>query len=509
MLSESEKKWLPKWLVSEALPPSSRDPLGLQANAERLANQLLPGLTVFTNRVGYFFFLVWALRKLNHYEGLDTGDRLDRLNRLERALVLSESLYHGQDYLKDCNHQGQRSKGHLLTQAGKTATIPDRILKNQDNTGCYNLYRTPMRSCGFWVDDDEAATQGLIPFRLTHLGEKLANSFERRDGVEPLFEWAMNGMGRKNVDTLKQWCESFCFCTFHRRSDKKLFLEGFFFAGGEASDIVEDADRRLQTLQTLAKADLIFQQDSYLSDNTGIISSEIAGADITELDPNEIGGDSTVLLAFYSKRNLVGAEPFVAAAIYEMLGLALNAIWSDLLYYVKGHGRTPLTQWVESIAKQSSENSFWEIRVKSSIPLIDETEDQLVQDLFRGTSKAENGLKLAIKVLSRNDNLKVLDQILRDMELYFRIKEDLFSRPDDLIKMLLPRIAQTLLGRHRKVSELKAKKLWLDLDGDNVFLVDIQEMALGFHSYRFRQLESLIRDIQLGEDDLANDQFGA
>jgi len=198
-----------------------------------------------------------------------------------------------------------------------------------------------------------------------------------------------------------------------------------------------------------------------------------------------------------------------AAAIYEMLGLALNAIWSDLLYYVKGHGRTPLTQWVESIAKQSSENSFWEIRVKSSIPLIDETEDQLVQDLFRGTSKAENGLKLAIKVLSRNDNLKVLDQILRDMELYFRIKEDLFSRPDDLIKMLLPRIAQTLLGRHRKVSELKAKKLWLDLDGDNVFLVDIQEMALGFHSYRFRQLESLIRDIQLGEDDLANDQFGA
>ena len=40
---------LPHWLEAFKLPPSSRDPLGFQAHAERIANELLPGLTVFTS----------------------------------------------------------------------------------------------------------------------------------------------------------------------------------------------------------------------------------------------------------------------------------------------------------------------------------------------------------------------------------------------------------------------------------------------------------------------------
>lgn len=149
-LSEDARRWLPKWMVTDALSPSSRDPLGLQADAERLANRLLPGLTVFTNRIGYFFFLSWVLRELNNSKNQDIGDRLDKLNRLERALVLCESIYHGKDHLKDCRHQGQRSKGHLLEQTEKMASVPDRILKDQYNTGCYNLYRTPMRVVYFF-----------------------------------------------------------------------------------------------------------------------------------------------------------------------------------------------------------------------------------------------------------------------------------------------------------------------------------------------------------------------
>ena len=90
-LSDDVRRWLPKWLVTDALLPSWRDPLGLQADAEHLANRILPGLTVFTNRIGYFFFLSWALRELNNHKGLDIGNRLDRLNRLERALVLCEA----------------------------------------------------------------------------------------------------------------------------------------------------------------------------------------------------------------------------------------------------------------------------------------------------------------------------------------------------------------------------------------------------------------------------------
>jgi hypothetical protein len=41
---------LPQWLEPFVLPSGSRDPLGLQAPAERLVNEVLPGLTVFTWR---------------------------------------------------------------------------------------------------------------------------------------------------------------------------------------------------------------------------------------------------------------------------------------------------------------------------------------------------------------------------------------------------------------------------------------------------------------------------
>jgi len=73
--------WLPKWLVAEDLPPSSRDPLGLQADAGKLADSLLPGLNVFTNRVGYFFFLPWLLEQLNCSHGISltrSGSRSSR-----------------------------------------------------------------------------------------------------------------------------------------------------------------------------------------------------------------------------------------------------------------------------------------------------------------------------------------------------------------------------------------------------------------------------------------------
>jgi len=56
---------LPQWLEPFVLPSGSRDPLGLQAPAERLVNEVLPGLTVFTFRAGYYGFLAWAIRHVN------------------------------------------------------------------------------------------------------------------------------------------------------------------------------------------------------------------------------------------------------------------------------------------------------------------------------------------------------------------------------------------------------------------------------------------------------------
>ncbi len=89
---------LPQWLEPFVLPSGSRDPLGLQAPAERLVNGVLPGLTVFTYRAGYYGFLPWAIRNVNALAPQAVpalASRRDLLNALERSLILCEFVYHG------------------------------------------------------------------------------------------------------------------------------------------------------------------------------------------------------------------------------------------------------------------------------------------------------------------------------------------------------------------------------------------------------------------------------
>jgi hypothetical protein len=227
-LSEKVAALLPRWLVTEPLPPSSRDPLGLQADAAMLADQLLPGLTVFINRVGYFFFLSWALREINAVSHLAERQRRELLNRLERALVLCETLYHGASELDECRHQGQRMKRGLLPPQGvRMVGIPQQILKSQDDTGGYNLYRNALVSCGFWEEDDDLAVEGMLPYRLTEGGERLAEVFARRSSAQALFQWAQEGAGKRSIDRLQDWGEDLSFCTFgHAHIEKPPFLRG-------------------------------------------------------------------------------------------------------------------------------------------------------------------------------------------------------------------------------------------------------------------------------------------
>ena len=505
-LSENDHRWLPKWLMSDALPPSSRDPLGLQAGAEQLANRLLPGLTVFTYRIGYYFFLSWALREFNKNDNLRIEERLEKLNRLERALVLCETIYHGQNQLKDCKHQGQRSKGHLLSQIqSKRATIPDKILKNQNNTGCYNLYRTSMRSCGFWEDDDDAAAQGFIPFRLTNLGEKLANAFSKREYAADLLKWSLNEKSTNEIETLAKWCDSVCFCTFNKKLEKKAFLEGFLFAKGNNADVVGDADTRLQSLKTLSASNLLSAPTSSISELV-VVSAEGTDGDMSELAELELGGDTSILLYFYNNYDQKNIEFFIAAAIYEMIGLALNSIWSDLLDFVEAVGRTPLNLWVDSVLSKSISTQFWYASLWSPDAQSPQSVDQLVGSLFANSDKVENGLLLALKVLVQDRNRMILNEVPFSFEFLALVEEAFPYDTKESVKDTLPKIASILLSRHKEVSRLKGKELWLDTDGEEVMMVDRQKMSLGFHSYRFSQLGSLLRDLKLVESDLDHDQ---
>ncbi len=173
---------LPQWLEPFTLPSGSRDPLGLQAPAERLVNEVLPGLTVFTFRAGYYGFLPWAIRCVNELPASGVPNkhsRRDLLNALERALVLCEFIVHGSD--DTCPVIGQRSKRRVLEGAENDRfRVPDTILKNQNSAGAFRLFSTSLVSMGLVEEADELGVDGLVPFRLTPLGESVANVFTNR-----------------------------------------------------------------------------------------------------------------------------------------------------------------------------------------------------------------------------------------------------------------------------------------------------------------------------------------
>lgn len=500
-LPESITAWLPGWVVADPLPASSRDPLGLQADAGKLANTLLPGLTVFTNRVGYFFFLSWAIQELNQLPRLTTLERRELLNRLERALVLSETLHHGKDDYENCYHQGQRVKSRLLAEAIITANLPDRILKNQNGTGCYNLYRSAMRSCGFWEDDDEAGLRGKLPFRLTRRGEKLASAFARRTGAAELLRWAQESTSSRKVQELQQWGKSFCFNTFGKAAEKAVFLEGFLFAKDDRADVVSDADTRLQTLRTLIQAGLL--RHSSPSTAATLVSLETAGADVSELvDMPDLGENVTGLLHFYRQRHLPGAAPFVTAAVYELLGLALNAVFSGLLKQVLAYGRVSLPDWQDSLIRQSIWPQFWNAPLNEAVMMIPTSEEQLSDQLFAGEAPVEPGLMLAVKVLSREENRVILHDQLAETVVGPLIERVFLANERVSVGAILPPLVAQLIDHHHQVSERKGRERWLDQDGLEVLAVAPQSMMLGFHSYRLPQLRSLVQDLGLMEQDL-------
>jgi hypothetical protein len=500
--------WLPKWLVAEDLPPSSRDPLGLQADAGKLADSLLPGLNVFTNRVGYFFFLPWLLEQLNCSHGIAVGQRRDLLNRVERALVLCETLHHGEEAISNCFHQGQRMKTALLAQATMTATIPDRILKNQNNTGCYNLYRNALLSCGFWCEDEDEASRGFLPYRLTARGERMAQAFARCEGAQAILRWASAATGRpRPVGDLKHWGSSFCFCDLARSQKEKFqFLGGFLFAKNDAPNVVRDGARRRETVKALAKARLLnWKSTKYEESSKTLVTDDAMVTDVTEAAEVPDGGENiSVLLHFYSNRSAPGARPFVAAAVYELLGLAMNGVWKGLLDDVTGRGLLAVSDWVSSATRRSQIPRFWSSRLQAAAATVRAPERVLVGRLLAAEDPVQNGMMLAAKVLLRNENQNILNEDLAQTELRELLKATLEMNPHETVRGMLSPLVLQLLKRHRHVSERKGKQQWLQDDGQNVWKAEAREtrMALGFHSYRLPQLMSLIRDLELKRSDL-------
>ncbi|HWD37272.1 MAG TPA: hypothetical protein VG944_00355 [Fimbriimonas sp.] len=488
---------LPQWLEPFVLPSGSRDPLGLQAPAERLVNEVLPGLTVFTSRAGYYGFLTWAIRSVNRLASDAIPRRSPRhevLNAFERALALCEFVHHG---LEDdsCSLIGQRSKLRVLSgNEGERYRVPESILKNQDSAGSFRLFATSLVSLGLAENSDELAADGLLPFQLTSLGDELATAFQGH--VDSFFIPFAMGERKQTRETLRQWGKALCFSSIARRAGyRKRFLRGLLLGNGR------DAEKRYRTVELLFAHGLlrtdksaVESPDNLNEEDATILEDDAHGVGISNLD---------VVLHFYSCKPHDDLRQIQALAVFEVLSLGLTAIFRAAVVSITQSGKSDIAGLTHSIASPAALATLWKMPMKDAKP---KTVRKLVTDLLAcddASEAASIGGALLVRVC-RDPLLPavwdLLIQIAREpIEL---VDRHIYQRMDRSLATTLPEMLLAMVERHELVSKRKNRQRWLFVEGNNLIRDDPYAMGLGLHALRFPQLGSLARDIDLREEDL-------
>ena len=491
------KALLPQWLEPFVMPSGSRDPLGLQAHAEKLVNEVLPGITVFTYRAGYYGFLTWAIRTVNGLSGekLPPGiSRRELLDALERALVLCEFVYHGRED-DSCRVIGQRSKLRVLSgNEGDRYRVPESILKNQSSAGSFRLFGTSLVSLGLAEEADELASEGMLPFRLSPLGDRLASVFARC--VDPgLMRFAM-GKRLESRASLRRWGERLCFSSIARTGDfRKYFIKGLLLGNSR------DMEKRYATVAMLSDHGL-------LATNTGDASTHenLSEEDATIAEDGAYGAvisNWSLVLYFYGRAPRTELRQIQALSVFEMLSLGLTALFRAAVASVNGAGRADIAGLTRSISSAGDLATLWRTPMVAARP---GTVRQLAARVLQCSDSVEAasiGGALLLRVIRDSLLPTVWDLVsLAAREPAELIDLYLRQRMDLSLAEALPSLLLAMVERHELVSERKSRQRWLFAQGPELIRDDLQDLGLGLHALRFPQLGSLARDVGLHNEDL-------
>jgi len=486
---------LPSWLEPRRLPPGSRDPLGFQNYAEKIADEFLPGLTVFTTRIGYYGFIAWAVLKLNEAQFSRGVARRELFHRLERAVALCEFVNHDEGI--NCRLLGQRSKSEVLQSAENNRfPVPKRILKNQESAGALRLYSTSMEKNGFADIVQEQAVDNLLPFALTALGAQLARAFEKRV-PKGFWEFAL-GDTREDREVIRDWGKHICFfklggLKFYR----KPFLDGFLLGDGPG------AETRYRTVKLLYSRKL-FRDNYPIRTASGTSREETLSeedAAVAEDSPTNDGlKNSDVLLRFYEERRSPEVAVLQKAAVFELLSLAHTAIFAHVIKSLEISGRVSIKELLDAIMSNKVARRLWSIPMNAAGRKAAAARD-LVEKLFVEDSAAARAAFGGV----------LLARVSAD-DVQGTVAAELAGTPViTLLDSLLPNktlaesyesLLQAMVERHEDVSLGKNRQRWCYLDSGFVVKDDLRPLGIGWHAMRFPQLQSLCRDLRLGEGDL-------
>ena len=144
---------VPSWVEPDPLKGRAVDALGLQATADQIAEELLPGLSVLTNRARYFSLLAWA----RHACGRLHDEH--QIHRLEVALAVREAMLHtgstDGENSERCRFVGSRNlaREHL--------TAPPRDPRRAYRLPVWRAYRAAMQSLGLLEGDHALTAEGI------------------------------------------------------------------------------------------------------------------------------------------------------------------------------------------------------------------------------------------------------------------------------------------------------------------------------------------------------------
>ena len=486
---------LPKWLEPLRLPAGSRDPLGFQNAAERLANEFLPGLTVFTSRIAYYGFIAWAVRELNQRQQEPGSVLRELFHRLERAYVLCEFVHHGSGS-NDCRVIGQRSKSEVLQSAlNDRFRTPTRILKNQESAGSLRLYTTSMESMGFAESRLELAADGLVPLSLTQLGKRLAHEFEKHvpDGF---LDFALSDRMRDR-DTLRDWGRKLCMSSLGRARYRTPFLDGFLLGNSQA------AEARYRTVNLLLKRRFL-REDYAARPGMGRDALSEEAANVAEDDTADEGlSNAEVLLDFYEEVPHPEIALLQKAAVYELLSLALSAIFSSAIYALDKSGLCEVSALRDAIVASKPFGKYWLPPFGSSARL--PTARELHDALFDAGSAAERAA-VGGAMLRRVQHDAAFKSAAPDLVGTPTLALHQGLAPNKPLAESFASLIDAMVARHELVSINKNRQRWCYLDDSGRRLVkdDIRPLGVGWHAMRFPQLFMLCRDLRLTKGDLGH-----
>lgn len=235
----------------------SEDPLGFQRYVQSFSEEILPGLTVQTERARYYSYICWSASKIlkdyqkkNKYNGeIIWRDFQDKINIFEKILALSEAAYHEQDEDNECKYIGIRKAPKVLKNQRKWVDFDFDILNRQDNSGALSRYLSSL-------EDLRLISVGKT-IEVTENGMKLAEAFERncKNAPKLIEKYCLDGEEfQKNK--LASLGEKICLSNLSK-DEKKIIIKYLF-------EIDHYSGKRKQTLEAVkAAAENLRQIDEF------------------------------------------------------------------------------------------------------------------------------------------------------------------------------------------------------------------------------------------------------